>query len=249
MPASFTAGTYTVTATDTKGCTATTEIILTQPPFLPISQTATACNTYTWNVNNQTYTTSGNYIANFTSVNGCDSSYSLALTINYTTSSVENITAADTYTWIANNVTYTASGTYTTTLVGGNSTGCDSNLTLNLTILNITAQVDQNVSCNGNNDGSLVSAATGGSGNFTYDIDGGTAFTNTTGSFSGLTPGVHTVCAKESPSNVIVCTTLTITEPNPISIVLTVDSTVSCLGNDGGISAVVSAVNIQFNHI
>jgi len=234
------AGTYTITATDTKGCTATTVVTITQPVEYVYSQTAASCDSYQWTVNSQTYTTSGTYTASYNSVNGCDSVYTLNLTINYSSSSVQNVTVANSYTWAANGVTYTVSGTYTHTFAGGNAAGCDSNLTLILNILNITAQVDQNISCNGNNDGSLISSATGGTGNFTYDIDGANVFTNTTGTFIGLAPGVHTVCAMESPSNVVVCTTVTITQPDPISIVLTVDSTVSCLGNDGGISAVVT---------
>lgn len=35
-------------------------------------------------------------------------------------------------------MTYTNSGTYTGTIVGGNAVGCDSNMTLNLTILGVT---------------------------------------------------------------------------------------------------------------
>ncbi|MBK7761993.1 MAG: hypothetical protein IPI46_01300 [Bacteroidetes bacterium] len=233
-----TAGTYTITAIDAKGCTATTEIVVTEPPLYNYSQTEDVCNSFLWTVNNATYTTSGIYTATYTSINGCDSNYTLNLTIRYASSSVETYVVANTYTWLANGTTYTTSGTYTHTML--NVAGCDSSLTLNLTILNISVIVDQNVSCSGNNDGSVQAAATGGSGNFTYDINGANLFSNTTGFFSGLAPGVYTVCAMESPSNVQVCGTVTVTTPTPINIVLTVDSTVSCVGNDGGISAVVT---------
>jgi hypothetical protein len=117
---------------------------------------------------------------------------------------------------------------------------CDSALTLNLTILNIEVLLDQNVSCFSTNDGSIVATATGGSGIFTYDIDGENVFTNTTGTFINLTVGVHTVCAMELYSNVVICDTVSVTTTATIAIALTIDSTVSCLGNDGGISAVVT---------
>jgi hypothetical protein len=234
------AGTYTITGTDALGCTGTTEVVVNQPPFLPSTQSATACGSYTWSVNNQTYTTSGVYIAIYNSVNGCDSSYQLTLTINQPSSSIENVVAANTYTWAANGQTYTSSGTYTTTLVGANVDGCDSNLTLNLAILTLSVNVDQNVSCFGNNDGSALAVAAGGSNNFVFDIDGQNLFVNTDGYFVGLTPGTHTICAKELPSNVVLCETVIITEPDALTVSLVVDSTVSCLGNDGGLTAIVN---------
>lgn len=66
-----------------------------------------------------------------------------------TTSSSINETACDTYTWAENAQTYTTSGTYSVTLV--NAGGCDSIVTLNLTIetLDLTvSQVDPTVTSN-----------------------------------------------------------------------------------------------------
>ena len=57
----------------------------------------------------------------------------VTVTINATSSSTTAATECDTYTW-TNGTTYTASGTYTQTLV--NALGCDSVATLNLTIIN-----------------------------------------------------------------------------------------------------------------
>ena len=61
---------------------------------------------------------------------GCDSTATLNLTINNSSSSSEDVTACDSFDW--NGVTYTESGTYTFTTT--NSAGCDSTATLNLTI-------------------------------------------------------------------------------------------------------------------
>jgi hypothetical protein len=49
---------------------------------------------------------------------------------------VQNVTASSSYTWPANNVNYTVSGTYTATFISVN--GCDSVATLNLTLGGVT---------------------------------------------------------------------------------------------------------------
>ncbi len=65
-------------------------------------------------------------------LHGCDSIVSLFLTINNSTSAIDTITACDSYTWI-DGVTYTSSDTTAKdTLV--NAAGCDSIVSLNLTI-------------------------------------------------------------------------------------------------------------------
>jgi hypothetical protein len=97
------------------------------------TQTVAACDSYTWSANNETYTTSGDYLYNYTNGSGCASVDTLYLTINNSTVSTTNETSCDTYTW--NGVTYTESGSYIYTTT--NSEGCDSTATLVLTI-NIT---------------------------------------------------------------------------------------------------------------
>ena len=71
-----------------------------------------------------TYTVTG------TDNNGCQSSDVVVVTVNNPTSATLNVTACDAYT--LNGQTYTASGTYSQLL--SNSAGCDSTLTLNLTL-------------------------------------------------------------------------------------------------------------------
>jgi hypothetical protein len=63
----------------------------------------------------------------------------MTIVVNPNTSSTESVTACDSYTWLVNNQTYTASGTYTAT--GTNPTGCLDTKTLVLTI-NSTPIVD-----------------------------------------------------------------------------------------------------------
>ena len=88
--------------------------------------TASACDNFIWN--GQTYTQSGIYTM---PISNCVTE-SLNLTINSSTSNTINESALDSYTWPLNNQTYSQSGTYTDTIP--NAAGCDSIVTLNLTM-------------------------------------------------------------------------------------------------------------------
>jgi len=97
------------------------------------SLTVTNCGTYT--LNSTPYATSGTYTQTLTNANaaGCDSTITLNLTVNNPTSSTITTSACGSYT--LNSTTYNASGTYIQTLTNGNSVGCDSTITLNLSIV------------------------------------------------------------------------------------------------------------------
>ena len=92
-----------------------------------IDSTLSKCDSYTWSVNGQTYTTS----TVVTYVSG-DTLYILDLTINQsvTNTITEPISGGCTYQW--GNNTYTENGTYTQTFTGSN--GCDSTVTLTLNL-------------------------------------------------------------------------------------------------------------------
>jgi len=83
-------------------------------------------------VNGQTFIPNATttYTVIGTDGNGCQNSDVVVVTVNNPTSATLNITACDAYT--LNGQTYTASGTYSQLL--SNSAGCDSTLTLNLTL-------------------------------------------------------------------------------------------------------------------
>jgi hypothetical protein len=125
-------GTYNETFTSSNGCDSLVTLQLTVHPIVTTTQTVNACNAYQWMQNNTTYTTSGIYTDTVTGTFGCDSILALDLTINQPTASSETVTACGSYEWAHNGVTYTASGLYTDTIP--NVSGCDSILSLNLTI-------------------------------------------------------------------------------------------------------------------
>ena len=146
-----TSGTYLVTATAANGCTDTEQIQVTVNPlpadFIVASGPLSFCegesvvlsaapgNTYLWSNGAQTSSVviaaSGTYDAVLTSPAGCVSNTnSLTVQVNQATSSTINATGGNDY--LLNGILYTQSGTYTQNLT--NAAGCDSTITLNLTL-------------------------------------------------------------------------------------------------------------------
>lgn len=106
--------------------------------------TVTACDSYTWS-NGVTYTASNTSATQvLTNDDGCDSTVTLNLTLNYSSFSTTNLSVCDSYTW-SNGMNYTTSGTYTQTLT--NSVGCDLTETLNLTIYHSEASSLTETAC------------------------------------------------------------------------------------------------------
>ncbi len=99
----------------------------------------TSCDSYTWQRTGQSYTVSGTYTdTTHHTISGeqVDSIHTLALTIRYTATETVSEESCESYTWSATGETYTTSGVHTHTFPGGAGNGCDSIVTLNLTIYN-----------------------------------------------------------------------------------------------------------------
>ena len=124
-------GLYSVVGTDTLGCSNSDTLFLDllQPTSSNIERIA--CDTYTAPDGN-VYTSSGQYLAIIPNAEGCDSTIQLALTVNNSSSSTQTTAELDSYTWPVNGQTYTQSGVYTAVIQ--NSKGCDSTITLNLSL-------------------------------------------------------------------------------------------------------------------
>ena len=91
--------------------------------------TITTCDSLVWI--HETIKTSGEYIDTIPNVAGGDSIITLHLTVNYATTGSETVSACEDYLW--HGQVYNLSGTYVDTL-SSLVTGCDSIVTLNLTI-------------------------------------------------------------------------------------------------------------------
>ena len=97
----------------------------------------TGASAYSWSnnvVNGVGFlpTATSSYILTGTDANGCIGTDTVNVVVNSASSSSQTQTALDSYTWPVNGQTYTQSGTYSDTLV--NEAGCDSIVTLNLTM-------------------------------------------------------------------------------------------------------------------
>ncbi len=122
--------TYTATFTGSNGCTTQSSATITVNQPSTSSTTVTECDSYLWN--GTTYTTSGVYTHTATNSVGCDSIATLNLTIKHSTDSIIPVTACSSYTWAQTGLVYNTSGLYRDTIA--NAAGCDSVITLNLTI-------------------------------------------------------------------------------------------------------------------
>jgi gliding motility-associated-like protein len=90
-----------------------------------------------------------------------------------------------------------------------------------------------NISCFGANDGSVVVNASGGDNNFTYELDGIPPF-QSTGAFSNLTFGAHTVFVQDG-NGCDTMITFNITEPTLVAVPTITTVNDSCFGQCNGI--------------
>ena len=105
--------------------------------------TVSACDSFLFDQHNLTI--DGIYYKKLYSSQGCDSIVELDLTIDHPTTSTDQQTVCNSYTWIDGN-TYTSSNNTAIHTVT-NSQGCDSIITLDLTISNSTVSTDVQTAC------------------------------------------------------------------------------------------------------
>ena len=138
-------GLYTDTLTTSLGCDSIATLNLTitdtSSTLIPIN----SCDSFTWLANGQTYFASIIDTILSTNANGCPNVDSLLLTMSYSNSSIDTQVACNTYQWIDGN-TYTTSNN-TATFLTTNTNGCDSLISLNITINNSTSSFLSDNNC------------------------------------------------------------------------------------------------------
>ena len=135
---------YTATI-DNGGCTDSDNVLVSVNTGGTSTDIITSCNNYTW-IDGVTYTASNNSASiTIPSSSGCDSVVYLDLTINYDSYQTDFQTSCNSYTWI-DGVTYTSS-TNTPTFTLTNQNGCDSIISLNLTIYSSSNSTDFQNAC------------------------------------------------------------------------------------------------------
>ena len=142
-----TAGNYSATYTSSGGCDSTVNLALTVAPNPTTALNETICDGQSVTVGTQTYDQTGTYTVVLSSAAGCDSTVTLDLTVQtaITTALVEAICEGDSFTVGATD--YTVQGNYTQVLTS--AAGCDSTVTLDLTVNpNVTEQITAQI-CDG----------------------------------------------------------------------------------------------------
>lgn len=127
-------GSYNDTIPNYLGCDSVITVNLTVNYHSASSITEVHCESFTSPSGLYTWTTSGNYNDTIPNVTGCDSVITVDLTIHYNTTATINPVDCASYTSPSGLYTWTNSGTYNDTIP--NSNGCDSLLTINLTLNN-----------------------------------------------------------------------------------------------------------------
>ncbi len=117
------------------------------PPSSLTIQNFNECPGFTTTVNGNVYSNTGVYLDTMTSVLGCDSIIETHLTIATPVNGIDVQSACGTFQWIDGNVYNSSIDTATYNLIGQASNGCDSIVTLHLTIYQPSQGIDQHVSC------------------------------------------------------------------------------------------------------
>jgi len=123
------------------------EIYLLCPPTGSMVNAA-ICSPNTYSFNGQSYSSSGTYTATLSNAAGCDSVVTLNLTVNQPSATTINRSLCAPASFAFGGVNLTAGGTYTDTLL--NAAGCDSVITLNLTVNQPSASTINQTICSPN---------------------------------------------------------------------------------------------------
>ena len=137
-------GDHPVRFTSVPGCDSTVWVTI-----VPLSNTydtvrVDTCDLFTW-INGRTYTQSTRDTVVLTNAAGCDSIVTLLLNVRHSTMGIDSITACGSHRWINDSI-YTAS-TSTPTFTLTNTVGCDSIVTLHLTIHPVFEHTDTLTLC------------------------------------------------------------------------------------------------------
>ena len=147
----------TLTNASANGCDSMVVINLTVLPPLSHTINETICSGESLIVNGTTYNSSVTGATEvFTNIGSqaCDSIVTINLTVLPTASAVDLITSCHDFTWIDGNTYINSNNTATHTIIGGAANGCDSLVTLNLTLNTIdvsTNHNDSSIIANANN--------------------------------------------------------------------------------------------------
>lgn len=174
---------YTMSAAN--GCDSLVFLDLTIHKGVSTTDIIEACDSFTWSDGVTYFESNNTAVKNLTTIFGCDSLVTLNLTVNHSSSTEDSIVACNSYTWIDGN-TYTSSNKEAT-MTYSSMMGCDSVITLNLTINSVsditTSTSGQTITVNNTN--ASYQWLDCGDGNTVLDGETAASFTvSETGSFA-----------------------------------------------------------------
>ena len=126
------AGTYTQTLQAVNGCDSTVTLTLTVNPVASTTLSATICEGSVYTENGFNASEAGTYTQTLQTINGCDSIVTLTLTVNPVANTTLSAAICEGSTYTENGFNESETGIYTQNLQTVN--GCDSIVTLNLTV-------------------------------------------------------------------------------------------------------------------
>jgi uncharacterized protein YjdB len=186
-----TAGTFSRTISAANGCDSVITLSLSVRPNATASISQSICQGQSFSFGSQSLTTAGTYNRTITAANGCDSVITLNLSVrpNATASISQSICQGQSFSFGSQSLT--TAGTYNRTITAAN--GCDSVITLNLTV-SIAPDAGsisglQNICVNATT--TFSSTATGGS--WSSSTPAVATVNATTGLVTGLTAGTATI--------------------------------------------------------
>ncbi len=127
-------GTYSVSLLSSEGCDSIVTVDLTVQPEITSTVQETICEGEVFTIDGNTFDTEGTYEVVLAAADGCDSTVTLNLQVTPTVFTTLDEEVCNGSSFTVGSSSYTVSGTYTDTLTA-QSTGCDSIVTLNLTVL------------------------------------------------------------------------------------------------------------------
>ena len=212
------AGTYSVTVSDNNGCTKSDNVLITQPP----------CNGLTINVykNNVSCYGGANGSA-LAIISGANGSYTINWSTGATGPSISNLPA----------------GNYSVMVTNANNCSEFVNFTIIQPSQLSIGLMPTNVSCNGNNNGSIDLIIAGGSYPYTFSWSNG----SNSEDLINLSPGNYSVQIIDAAGCSVVGSA-NITQPLPLNVTYTLQNVTCIYGNNGAIGVNVNGGTFPFTY-